>query len=393
MKTKLAIFGITGDLSQRKLLPALGHVIASHAIGDLEVIGVSRRDVDVEALLSGLIHAEAIQNITKVFTMDLTLADDYRGLKQFINLGENEQLLVYLSVPPSAATTIADFLGQAGINGPNVKLLFEKPFGFDLASAIRSIDRTYEYFDESQIYRIDHYMAKEIAQEIIRVRRDGKWDQKKVVAVDVVAAESIDIEGRTNFYEQTGALRDFLQGHLMQILALVLMDIPDDFTMDRLPEYRLAALDHVSVADASQAFRAQYEGYQSEVGNPGSLTETFAAVSLSTTKESCAQATLRLISGKALSEKRSYIHVVFDDGSTSTIEEGKIKTSDARLPDAYERVLLQAIKGAKELFTTGPEVIRSWEVLRPIQETWGMDHEHIGLYKKGSTIDEVLKNQ
>jgi len=392
MKTKLVIFGITGDLSQRKLLPALGHVIASEAIGDLEVIGVSRRDVDVPTLLSGLIHAETIQNITTVFTMDLTVADDYDGLKQFINLGDSEQLLVYLSVPPSAATTIADFLGRAGINGPNVKLLFEKPFGFDLASAVRSIEKTYEYFDESQIYRIDHYMAKEIAQEIIRVRRDGKWDQKKVVAVDVVASEAIDIEGRTNFYEQTGALRDFLQGHLMQILALVLMEMPDDFTMDKLPEYRLAALNQVPIADAARAYRAQYEGYQSEVGNPGSLTETFASVELTTTRAVCAHAKLRLMSGKALSEKRSYIHVTFDDGSTSTIEEGKIKTSDVRLPDAYERVLIQAIKGAKELFTTGPEVIRSWEILKPVQDVWSMDHEHIGLYKKGSTVNEVLES-
>src|SRR5690606_35423790 len=131
---------------------------------NLDLIGVSRREVDTGELLTG---AYNLRDRISIFTMDLAKVDDNTRLKEQIALAADEQLLVYLAVPPSAATQIADFMGEAGLNTPNVKILFEKPFGIDLASAQDFISRTARYFKEEQLYRIDHYLAKEMAQNIV----------------------------------------------------------------------------------------------------------------------------------------------------------------------------------------------------------------------------------
>lgn len=241
MATKLLIFGITGDLSTRKLLPALRQIVATGEFHDLEIIGVSRHEVDKDALLGSLAER------ARCTTMNLGALEEYERLKSELALRDNDQLLVYLSVPPLAATRIVDFLGEAGINDERVKILFEKPFGIDLVSASEMIERTARYFKESQLYRIDHYMAKEMAQNILAFRAynavfDYGWNRQAIERIEVNAHESIDIEGRGQFYEQTGALRDVVQGHLMQLLALVLMDIPDDLNWQKVPEYRTQAL-------------------------------------------------------------------------------------------------------------------------------------------------------
>lgn len=391
MKTKLIIFGITGDLSRRKLIPAISEIVAGRKYDDLSIVGVSRREVDVAELLAA--QPDLIDR-TEMFTMDLAEKGDYEKLSDYLRLGKDEQALFYLSVPPNAAADIVDFLGQAGLSSRNVKILFEKPFGFDLASAQDFISRTGRYFNESQIYRIDHYMAKEIAQEIIKRRSDFEthhrsWNKHSVASIEVVASETIGVEDRAVFYEQTGALRDFIQGHLMQLLSLVLMEIPQDFTLDKLSQYRLQALELIEPADPAGAVRAQYDGYQDEVGNKGSLTETFASVQLTSSDERWLGVSLRLSTGKALNEKRTYVKVTYHDGTEDIFEEGKILHDD-RIPDAYERVLIEAIEGRKTIFTTGPEVLRSWEIVAPVQQAWEMDNQPLSLYSPGSSLHEFI---
>jgi glucose-6-phosphate 1-dehydrogenase len=390
MKTKLVIFGITGDLSRRKLLPALEHIIAKD--DEISIIGVSRREVDVPELLTGSIGNDSFANKVSVFTMDLATPSDYVGLKDFVDLQDDEQALIYLSVPPSAAADIVDFLGQAGLNSPNVKLLFEKPFGFDLTSAQEYIQRTSRYFEEAQIYRIDHYAAKEIAQEIVRLRSDPTriWNAESVTSIDVVAAEAIGIEDRATFYEETGALRDFIQGHLLQLLALILMPIPDDFNAANVSTYQTQALDAVDPANPLETIRAQYEGYQDEVQNPGSLTETFVSMVLHSNDENWKGVQLRLTTGKNLDKKESSITVKFKDGSETVLEEGKVPIGDVTFSDAYERVLVQAIDGNKSIFTTSPELLRAWEIVKPVQESWEMDNSPLKLYTPGSTVEQVI---
>ncbi len=387
MKTTLVIFGITGDLSTRKLLPALESILTANPTLDLSVVGVSRRDISLSELLE---NYPLLKSRSEMLTMDLAEPTDYEKLRTHLKGLQADQTLHYLSVPPGAAASIVDFLGKAGLNTPDNRVLFEKPFGFDLVSAEAFIARTAQYFNDSQLYRIDHYMAKEIAAEILRIRRAARDTdlQKKIKAVTIVASERIGIEGRAQFYEQTGALRDFVQGHLMQLLALVLIRKP---TNDPLPLQRLAVLQQVKPANPTLAVRGQYIGYQEEAENPGSRVETFVSLQLESSAPEWAGVPLRLITGKALNEKRSFIQFEYEDDSTRTLDEAEIveQSGDRRL-DAYERVLIEAIEGRKEIFTSGTEVIRSWEILAPVQEAWAMERAPLMEYKPGMSLSDRL---
>jgi glucose-6-phosphate 1-dehydrogenase len=422
MKTKLLIFGITGDLSRRKLLPALGQLVQTDEFKELEIVGISRRDVDTAELLAGV---EALKSRVGIFTMDVALASDYVRLKEHVTLKSDEQLLIYLAVPPSAATQIVDFLGEAGLNTPNVKILFEKPFGIDLASAEDFIARTSRYYKEEQLYRIDHYLAKEMAQNIVAFRGRNAlfsniWNNNFIESIELIASEAIGIEGRGQFYEQTGALRDVVQGHLMQLLALTLMDIPTDFDWEQLPKLRLKALEQLEPADPEKAYRAQYEGYQEEAGNIGSTTETFVRLELFSTQPRWLDVPIRLVTGKALSKKTTEIRIHLKKlheaqsntiifriqpnegidielftkrpGYDRTFETRHLELAfpeDTRFPDAYEQVLVDAIRSEKSLFTSGPEVIRSWEILAPMQRVWSMSGVALPQYRIGSDENSV----
>ena len=397
MKTLLVIFGITGDLSSRKLLPALSHILDDNPGRDVSILGVSRREVDVKQLVLESTSNQSVADCTELHTMDLTQLTDYEGLKEAIKAYKADQTLMYLSVPPGAAAQIVDLLGEAGINTPDIHLLFEKPFGYDLESARDFLGRTARYYTDEQIYRIDHYMAKEVSSEIISLRRDAEshlhsWGSASVKAIEIVASEKIGIEGRGNFYEQTGALRDFIQGHLMQLLSLVLMRVPVEFTDDQIPNLRLAALRSIIVAMPDDAIRAQYIGYQEEANNIGSTTETFASVLLHSNDENWQGVPIRLTTGKALDEKRSFITVHYKDGTNDMFEEGIATSEGYRQLDAYERVLLEAIAGRKAIFTSGEEVLRSWEILTRVQQAWALNSVPLKVYPVGSSVEEVLES-
>jgi glucose-6-phosphate 1-dehydrogenase len=426
MKTKLLIFGITGDLSTRKLLPALKEIISTGDFDDLSIIGVSRREVNIPELLQSSLGDASLQDKVSVHSMDLAAANDYYSLKEYVALQDDEQLITYLSVPPQAATQIVDFMGEAGMNTPNVKILFEKPFGVDLQSAQDVIARTARYYHEDQLYRIDHFLAKEMAQNIVAFRGGNAmfghiWNGDSIEKIEVIASEKIGIEGRAQFYEQTGALRDIVQGHLMQLLALTLMDIPVDLDWNTLPQLRLEALQALHPADSNLATRAQYEGYQSEAGNPGSATETFVALQLASTAPQWKDVPIHLITGKALNEKTTEVRIhfrKFHEGQSNCLifriqpnegveidlftkkpgydrefETQKLQFSypeHTRLPDAYEQVIVDAIHSRKSLFTSSDEVLRSWEVLKPVQAMWEMDNQPLKTYSQGSTTSDVI---
>lgn len=426
MKTKLVVFGITGDLSRRKLLPALDRIISTGGFDDLTVIGVSRREVDVHALIADALGSSELSDRMSIFSMDLAKPGEYDALREHINLQADEQLLVYLSVPPTASAQIVGFLGGAGLNTPNVKILFEKPFGMDLVSAEEAIARTARYYDEDQIYRIDHFLAKAMAQNIVTFRASNAifghlWHAKAISRIEVVASEKIGIEGRVQFYEQTGALRDIVQGHLMQLLALTLLDVPAELDWDKLPELRMAALAQIQPADPAKATRAQYESYEAEVANQNSQTETFVSLRLSSKAERWKDVPLILTTGKALDHKRTEVRIYFkkySDSQTNCLVLGiqpnegievELYTrepgydyqlerqrlsftypADVPLPDAYEQVLVDAMRSRKSLFTGSDEVLRSWEILKPIQDAWNMDNRPLRKYANGATLEEVM---
>lgn len=385
VKTLLVIFGITGDLAGRKLLPALDSIVKSGE-EDLGILGISRRQVSVGELLGDY---PRLAPLSDVMTMDLAELSEYARLKKHLETVPADTVLFYLSVPPGAAADIVDFLGQAGLNSPRYRVLFEKPFGYDLASAEEFIERTGQYFKEEQLYRIDHYMAKDIAADIVSLRQNAEnyhhhWSNESVKEVTIIASETIGIEGRGHFYEQTGALRDFVQGHLMQLLSLVLMDA-SSFSIDRLAERRLAALEQLNPVNPEETVRAQYEGYGEEAGNTGSRTETFVGLTLESNDPRWRGVPIHLITGKALDEKRSAIIVTYTDGTQDVFEEGA--TADGRpRKDAYERVLCEAMNGGRAIFTTSDEIVRSWQLLAPLQEAWEMERVPLETYKKGAPL-------
>lgn len=428
MATKLVIFGISGDLSRRKLLPALNSIVTAGYFDSLEIVGVSRRSVDLKELLMDSIGATDMMSQLSIFTMDMAQREDYRALKDSLKVGNEDRLLIYLSVPPVATRQIVMLLGEAGLNTPNVKLLLEKPFGIDAVSAEEMHEHIGRFFSEDQVYRIDHYLAKEMAQNIAAFRSSNAlfqyaWNGQAIESIDILASEVIDIEGRASFYEQTGALRDVLQGHLMQLLALVLMEMPGQLEWDEIPARRLDALRQLQPANPLKAYRGQYQGYQEEVGNPGSMTETFVTVELLSNDPRWQGVPLRLITGKALDKKTTEIRINFkkthdaqqnrlifrvqpDEGVEIDVMakrpgyERKLETKrlsfaypdDADLPEAYEQVLVDAISSHRSLFTGKQEVQESWRVLQPLLDTWATETVQPIQYSKGSSVDTFLKH-
>jgi glucose-6-phosphate 1-dehydrogenase len=433
--TILVIFGISGDLAQRKLLPGLQKLADEGQLGNAHILGISRQSIDSAELLNGVLGEKSalLKNMFEVVTMDVAELEDYRSLRQKIeSIGSTDsQVVFYLSVPPAATLPIVERLGASGLNDSRTKLLLEKPFGVDLSSAEEAITKVAEFFDESQVYRIDHYLAKEMAQNIIAFRSHNAifrnlWHADFIEKIDIVASERIGIEGRANFYEQTGALRDFVQNHLMQLAALTLMDIPAGFEMKELPARRQKALEeiiHVQTYDMNaQVVRGQYDGYQQEANNPGSTTETFVGLKLYSRDERWRGVPISLATGKNLARQATEIRIHFKKTHAAEsnllvlhiqpkegieidlwakkpgYEKDYEKMSlqfDYKQPagkpvEAYERVLLDAISSDKSLFTCAEEVLASWRILQPIQEKWAYNSDDLRIYKPGTAIEDLM---
>lgn len=450
----IVIFGITGDLAQRKLLPALYHLLKDDLLHeDTEIVGVTRRDTSTDELLNKtelcVIEADnvcdpAVLKLMKqrlrMHKMDLTNGEDYEQLYTYLNSIETEHgmcmnRLYYLSIPPSVYEPIVANLGDHGLNKScqhgraATRLLIEKPFGYDLPSARELIAETGKHFNEQQIFRIDHYLAKETVQNILTFRFQNPifetiWDNKHIQHIDILASEKIGIEGRANFYEQVGALRDFIQSHLLQLLATVTMEQPKHMSSEAIHASRLALLDAIEQVPADKvqelAIRGQYDGYRKEVDRPDSHTETFAALHLSIDAPRWKQVPITVRTGKALHEKQTAVTVTFkhlgDDikhanvltfsvqpregiginlyakrpGFDNELEMVPMEFSYERSfddhghPDAYERVLVDAVKGDRTLFATSEEVIASWRILQPIIEQWSKGADDLQTYKVGS---------
>jgi glucose-6-phosphate 1-dehydrogenase len=269
-------------------------------------------------------------------------------------------------------------------------------------------------------------MAKEMVQNFVTIRWKNQfisrlWDNRSIESINIIASEAIDIEGRALFYEQTGSLRDVVQGHLMQLAAMTLMDIDDNFDWKYLPAARLVALKHLNLTKISEQFRSQYNGYKNEVKNLNSTVDTFTSISLKSNLKKWHNVKIRLTTGKALKEKYTKIivkirgddpkncnYIIFriqpDEGLDINLfikKPGYERTLDQTrmtfsypnnqiLPDAYEQIIVDAINGKKSLFTTTKEVERCWKILQPIQKKWAKASS-IATYDKGSDTVDVLK--
>jgi glucose-6-phosphate 1-dehydrogenase len=442
----IVIFGITGDLAQRKLLPALYHLFKDDLLDPRTVIlGITRRNVTADELLSNVelcvneidkicdpAVLKKIQTALRMHTMSQTEPSEYQGLLQLMNDIESERgicmnRLYYLSIPPQMFETIVRNLGEQGLNqscqhgNAGTRLLVEKPFGYDLSSARELIEKTSKYFGEEQLFRIDHYLAKDTVQNIIAFRGldpaiEKIWNNQFVSDIAITAYEKIDIEGRAVFYEGIGAMRDFVQSHLLQLLAVSTMDLPRSSESEEVHKTRLNALKSIQPLDASnvanRTVRGQYAGYREEVQNPDSLTETYAEVRLEMTADRWKKVSMSLKTGKAMAEKRTDVCLTLQDSSqlifhiqpdngielraadkTDYLQAIELAINSFNAahppsatghPDAYERVLLDAIRGDHTLFTTSEEVIAAWKVLTNVVEVWSKSSEGLLEYQKGA---------
>jgi len=433
--TILIIFGVSGDLARRYLLPAIRAIAGAGMMPpQFHIVGVTRQpSLKIDALLEKTSNTEYLREHISLHQMNVLSIDSYKELGKYLEEIEKKfnlpaQRLFYLSVPPQASKSIIEFLGMSGLSKiEETRLLLEKPFGTDLENAKELAKDIDKYFLPLQVYRVDHYLAKETAQNII-VFRDGNslfkktWNKDFIESIEITASEEIDIEGRANFYEQTGALRDYVQSHLLQLLALILMRLPEDDNLEKVPGLRLAALKHLKV---SKAKRGQYEEYKNEVGNPKSQVETFVSITLESSEERWKGVPITLITGKALKNKFTEIRILYkkdkDNESNELLlrlqpQEGiqfnmwakrpgyerrvnphylgfKFEEFYDVLPEAYEQVLFNAVNSDHTLFTSGDEILETWRILDVLQKKWGKSGDDLIIYKKGSTVDEIINNK
>jgi glucose-6-phosphate 1-dehydrogenase len=453
----LVIFGVTGDLSRRYLLPALMSLAAQDLLPEhFEIIGASRRHVVVDELLAGVKSEaeqrgqtlpieglERIKSVLRIVTMDPTLAADYANLKTTLDHIEDERgvclnRLFYLSVPPHTYGPIVDLLAGSGLNSgcqhgsADSRIMVEKPFGYDLESAQDLIYRLHAGFAETQIFRIDHYLAKETAQNILTFRFanpifQAVWNADYITGLTITASETIGIEDRAVFYESTGALRDFVQNHLLQLLALTAMEEPAQLDSKHIHAEKLKLLQAITpVAPnrvAAEATRGQYQGYRDEVGNRKSNTETFARLQLHIANSRWHNVPITLQTGKCLDQRFTEISITFADreghepntlcfriqpnegiaidlrakkpGLDNAAEEVEMAFNYKDYfgagagPSAYERVLSDGIRGDQTLFTSSDEVLTSWRIVDAVVKAWGKSGEGLKFYAPGTPATEL----
>lgn len=445
--TIIVIFGITGDLAGKKLLPALYHLYREGLLHhQTKIVGLSRRDIDVDKLLDKIeLCVLETDNVCDPATLDLFKSnlrmvqfdphedESYPRLKHILDDIEDDfgfcvDRLLYLSVPPRIYRSVIEHLGEHGfasgcIHGTGKsRLLVEKPFGFDLTSATRLIEETNQYFDEEQIFRIDHYLAKGTAQNILTFRLDnplfaGVWNNRHVSRIEVTADETIGIEGRGEFYDGVGALRDLIQSHLLQLLALTTLELPEELNETSLHAAKAQLLNALTPLDttaiASRVQRGQYKGYRQDAGNPDSTTETYVRLELTIDNERWRDTQIVLRTGKKLGTKHTDIRLIFDksrDERHNTLrlrlqpDEGidinlRVEAPgyehrsipavldydyrQAAHPDAYERVLVDALHGDHALFASSEEVLASWRFLQPILDAWEHSSRDLIIYEPG----------
>ena len=471
--TGFAVFGASGDLAYRKLYPSLYELYSRDLMSDhFYVLGCGRseysddtfRDSVEKALREDLDHFDETKLklfVTHFSYVSGSYEDDafYQVICQRLqSLDEQFNIsgtrLFYLSVPPFLYEPIAEKIGQMKLQCPaasgrlqTVRLVIEKPFGRDLKSA-RYLDATlHRHFNESQVYRIDHYLGKETVQNLLIFRFansifEPMWNRNFIEHVQITVAEEVGVEHRAGYYDTSGALRDMFQNHLLQMLALVAMEPPVSFDADRIRDEKVKLLRSVrqfSPDDVDQYFvRGQYapgavddqqmNGYLDEKGVPqGSATETFVAGKLLVDNWRWNGVPFYLRTGKRLRQKLTEIVITFKTVPHSMFQAGGLEELPAnvlrfqiqpaegmylslqakrpgskicmstlemavdyqevfgvKMPEAYQRLLLDCMLGDQTLFTRHDSILASWEILAPVLELWSQ-RKTIDLYPAGGS--------
>ncbi|MFL6619391.1 MAG: glucose-6-phosphate dehydrogenase [Povalibacter sp.] len=429
----VVLFGATGDLARRKLLPGLFHLSTAGFIPNCRIIGVSLDNIDSDAFRK--ISREALDEFSlRKFSQSewdefvpnldyVPLSAGPAALREAVlraeqALATESRRLHYLSVPPSAALSAVHMLGEAKLVERS-RIIMEKPFGTDLASAVALNSELHEVFSEDQIFRIDHFLGKEPAQNILAFRFanglfEPIWNRNFIDHIQIDVPETLGLGKRSGFYEQTGAFRDMVVTHLFQILAFVAMEPPTALEPSSISEEKNKVFRSMLPIAPSDVVRGQYTGYRSEDSvAPESETETFIALKCSIDNWRWAGVPFFLRTGKRLAEGQRIISIAFreppksmfpansgvgsqgpdhltfdlaDQSKMSLSFYGKRPGPGMRLDklslqfamrdtgmigdvlEAYERLILDAMRGDHTLFTTAAGIERLWEVSTPLLE-------------------------
>ena len=459
----LVIFGASGDLTQRKLFPALYALAYRRLLPErFAVVGVARTEqttAQFAALMKAAVKRHARDPFTQSVWDELTrglryVAADFANeaaeddLDQVVaeleakhSLGGNR--VYYLAIPPQAFETSVNEIGERQDHKGWTRVIVEKPFGHDARSAHKLSELLHRWFREEEIFRIDHYLGKETVQNMLALRFangifEPVWNRQFIDHVQITVAESMGIEGRAGFYERAGAIRDVFQNHLLQLLALTAMEPPIDFTADAVRTEKVKALRSLHTPGPKSVVRGQYgrgwieaaevRGYREEDGvAPGSLTETFVAAKLYVDNWRWADTPFYVRAGKRLARRETtiaiqfqraphppfqaiageglrpnvlLIHVQPDEGvslaigakvpgagmSIRTVHMDFLYGGAFRegLPEAYERLILDAMLGDATLFTREDEVDEQWKLVDAIVGTWSRDRTSFPNYAAGS---------
>jgi len=470
--TNIVIFGAAGDLTKRKLLPALAHMHRWNLIGDkTKIIGVDKKgwrpnhwkDYVHSQLLN--FFPDAVLNPRSWYRIserldfvsgDMSNPDLYKKLKARLEKSNSDNAIFYMAIPPSWYECVCRNLNEVGLSDEThgyKRIVIEKPFGLDLNSAKDLNKKIQDHFNESQIYRIDHYLGKESVQNLMVFRfanaiLEPLWNRNFIDHVQISVSESMGIGYRAGYYENAGALRDMIQSHLMQVMALVAMEPPVSLSSEDVRKGKLKVLRSIRKIDKDDvdniAIRAQYSsgtvkgepvsGYIEEDGvESDSNVETFAAVKFFIDNWRWQGVPFLLRTGKRLPERVSEICIrfreapqkLFDNQPTLNNElifrlqpdEGMRMNMTAKrpglesdlrdirldatygmdgsgMPEAYETLIHDVLLGNASLFSCADEVELCWESVMPILEKWEAE-THIATYPAGSNIipnvDNLLK--
>ncbi|WP_375455586.1 glucose-6-phosphate dehydrogenase [uncultured Methylobacterium sp.] len=441
----VVLVGATGDLSRRKLLPGLFHLSRAGFIPGCRIIGVSLDDLDADGFRA--LAREALDQFGTRRAGDADWATfagdlDYVPLSAGAaalgaavaraerSLGGETRRIHYLSVPPNAALSAVRLLGEAGLVAQS-RVIMEKPFGTDLASAVSLNDQLHAVFSEDQIFRIDHFLGKEPAQNILAFRFanglfEPIWNRNFIDHVQIDVPETLGLGRRSAFYEATGAYRDMVVTHLFQILAFMAMEAPTSLEPVPISEEKNKVFRSMLPIDPKDVVRGQYTGYRAEAGvDPESDVETFIALKCAIDNWRWAGVPFFLRTGKRLAEGQRIISIAFreppksmfpvgsgvgaqgpdhltfdlaDAAKMSLSFYGKRPGPGMRLDkqslqfsmndtgligdvlEAYERLILDAMRGDHTLFTTAEGIERLWQVSTPLLEA----PPPVRLYEPGS---------